>query len=36
MDWSTFDVLVLAGILGSFLGMKISRYLNSRKEKREE
>ncbi len=36
MDWSTFGVLVLAGVFGAFIGMRISRYLKRRKEEREE
>jgi uncharacterized membrane protein YfcA len=36
MDWSSFAVLVIAGIVGAWIGMRVSRVVKRRSRTREE
>lgn len=36
MDWSSFAVLVIAGTVGAWVGMRVSRYLKNRDQKEDD
>ena len=36
MDWMSFGVLVIAGSLGAWIGMRVSRYVKRRNREHEE